>query len=217
MDTHALIFDLDGTVLNNELQYGKAFRKVLERLGVHTDKKYPHTSGIGVKENWPILIEQYGIDTELSYEQLEKMTRSEYADFFDEVDLQPGFRDFIDASRGMGYLTALATSNIWMTVEKVFDIFPIAECFDVVTTGEEVLDKKPDPSIFLLTSQKLGVEPSECIVFEDAQSGIKAAIAAGMAAVALARDAEAREQLQDADMVIEDFTDISVKDFTLDQ
>lgn len=207
---------MDGTVLDNEKQYGKAFKKVLNELGVDVDEEHPHTTGIGVKENWPKLIDKYDIDTDLTHEQLEEKTRKEYWEMFEEVGLQLGFEDFISSCRQMGYLCALATSNIWMTVEKVFDKFEISGYFDVVTTGEEVNEKKPNPSIFMLTAQKLGVDPEECIVFEDAPSGIEAAVAAGMSCVGVARDERIKSRLRSADMIIDDFSEITIDEVDSD-
>lgn len=214
MNKSALIFDLDGTVLDNELQWGKAFNHVLKELGAKIDNKYPHISGIGVKENWPHLLADHRIKTDLSLEELDSKTRSAYKNYDHEVTMQEGFEDFVNLARNMGYLTALATSNIWIMVEDIFDRYNLDRYFDVVTTGEEVEHKKPDPSIFLLTAQKIGVDPKECVVFEDAFSGVEAARSANMAVVVVARDEEFKKEMKKLAniIVISNFSEINLDD-----
>lgn len=209
--TQALIFDLDGTVLDNEDVWGQAFRKVLESLGAEVDLERPHVPGIGVKENWPRLLEKYNVKTNKTAEELDSLTRKNYSEYSDQVALHEGFENFIDSARKMGYLTALATSNIWMNVEDVFDWFDIQGYFDVITTGEEAIEKKPNPSLFLITSQKLGVAPGECVVFEDSPSGISAAKSAGMFCVAITIDVN-NDDISDADIIVEDFSDIKLEE-----
>lgn len=206
MKLSAVIFDLNGTVLADELIWGRAFRKVLADLGRKVEDKYPHTGGIGIDENWPKLLDKYKIKTDKSIEELSEITKNYYLQNIDEIELKKGIVEYISELRQDGILTALATSSTWGTVEKIFDKFNIETLFDCVTTGEEVNIKKPDPEIFMLTANKLGVDPSECVVFEDSQAGIEAAKSAGMKAVGIYRDIEHRKELSKADMVVKDFS-----------
>lgn len=205
MKLSAAIFDLDGTVLANEDKYAKAFKKVLEKLGVNVSAKYPHMSGIGVEENWPGLIKKYNIKTDKAKEELAQETQSEYYKLLNEVSLQKGFEDFVNQLKEDGVRVALATSNTWSVVEKIFDYLPIEKYFDSVTTGEEVDSKKPAPDLFITAAGKLNAKPEECIVFEDSVVGVKAARTAGMKVVGIARDDKYAEKLKDADLVIENY------------
>jgi beta-phosphoglucomutase len=85
----------------------------------------------------------------------------------------------------------------------------LEEIFETMTTGEEVKFKKPDPETFLLTAQKLGVDPENCLVIEDTEAGIKAAKAAGMKVVAIARDSKHAKLLENARKVIYDYKELS--------
>jgi len=78
-----------------------------------------------------------------------------------------------------------------------------------MTTGEEVKHKKPDPEIFLLTAQKLGIDPENCLVIEDTEAGIKAAKDAGMSVMAIARDNKHAKLLEKARKVIYDYGELS--------
>jgi len=205
----AVIFDLDGTVLDNEDEYGIAFKKMLSRLGKKTDSEFPHTQGIGMEENWKKLIPKYKIKTKKSIKQLSKETQEIYLKMLSRVTLKEGVRSFIENIKDSGILVALATSNTWPTVEKVFDALDLEDTFEIMTTGEEVEFKKPNPETFLLTAQKLGVDPGNCLAIEDTEAGIKAAKAAGMKVVAIARDSKHAKLLEKAEKVIYDYGELS--------
>ncbi|RLC30550.1 hypothetical protein DRH13_04175 [Candidatus Woesebacteria bacterium] len=205
----AVIFDLDGTVLDNEDEYGIAFREVLSKLGEKTDSEFPHIQGIGVEENWRRLIPKYKIKTKKSIEELSKETQKAYLKILSRVTLKEGVTDFVKDLKDSGIFVALATSNTWPTVEKVFGALDLEGIFDTMTTGEEVRLNKPDPEIFLLTAQKLGVDPKNCLVIEDARAGIKAAKDAGMKVVAIARNSKHAKLLKEAKKVIYDYGELS--------
>jgi beta-phosphoglucomutase len=212
MKLSVVIFDLNGTVLSDEDEYGEAFSKVLKGLGVSVSAKYPHVSGIGVEENWPIFIKKYSIKTNKTIQDLTVETQKEYFKLIGRVTLREGFEEFVDELKGKGVKIALATSNSWNFVEKIFDKFDIEHFFDCITCGEEVRYKKPDPEIFELTKNKLMVDPSGCLVIEDSQAGIKAAKEAGMKVVAVARDRKYMKLLKNADKIITDFTKLKFSD-----
>jgi HAD superfamily hydrolase (TIGR01509 family) len=205
----AVIFDLDGTVLANEDEYGAAFATVLRELGAKVTSKYPHVGGIGVKENWPGLLKKYKIKTKKSLDELTRKTQREYLEQLSHVYPKDGFEVFIKDLKGSDIPIALATSNEWFMLEKTFEKIPIEKYFDVITTGDEVASKKPAPDLFLETAEKLGVEPSECLVFEDSGSGIEAANKAGMRAIAIARDDEHAKSLEKASLVIRSYWEVS--------
>lgn len=208
MKIAAVIFDLDGTVLDNEDEYGASFKKVLESLGAKVETDYPQTGGIGVKENWSLLLARYKVKTSKSMEALAQATQEEYLKLLDKVTLKEGFEEFVKSLREEGIKVALATSNGWWIVDEVFEKLSLERFFDAVTTGEEVEYKKPDPDLFLVTAGKLGVVPGECLVIEDAPSGIKAAKKAGMRVVAIARDEGHARTLRGADKVVSGYNEL---------
>lgn len=205
----AVVFDLDGTVLDNEDEYGLAFRKVLRSLGKRVDLKYPHTTGIGVKENWPLLLSKYRIKTRKSIEELTVQTQDAYLKLLSRVNIKKGFKDFVSGLRNSGMAIALATSNAWWITDEVLTELKLEDFFDVTTTGEEVDYRKPNPDLFLLTARKLGVETGECLVIEDSEAGIEAAHAAGMKVVGIARDKKHARSLKEADLVIYNYNQLS--------
>jgi HAD superfamily hydrolase (TIGR01509 family) len=205
----AVIFDLDGTVLANEDEYGAAFASVLRSLGAKVTSEYPHVGGIGVKENWPGLLKKYKVKTKKTIDELARQTQKEYLRQLTKVHPKDGFEVFIKDLKAAKIPIALATSNEWYLLEETFAKINIEKYFDCITTGEEVVSKKPAPDLFLKTAGKLGVEPSECLVFEDSESGIRAAYLAGMRVVAIARDEGHAKSLQKADLVIDSYWEVS--------
>lgn len=202
MKIFAVIFDLNGTILEDEDEYSRAFRKVLKSLGVKVTDEDSHIKGIGVRENWPVLIKKFDIKTDKTLDQLTKETQDAYLSELTGVTVRTGFEDFVGKLKESGIMVALATSNTWEVVDEVLNKTSLGGVFDIITTAEEVIDNKPDPEIFTLTADKLGVERKECLVIEDADSGIEAAHRAGMRVIGIG-DAEG------ADFNVKDFSEIT--------
>ena len=209
MLTKATIFDLDGTVLDNEEVYGKAFKDVLEKLGVDVDDEFEHVGGIGVEENWPIFISKYKIKTKKSTPQLALETQDAYLKNLESVQTTEGFEDFAEDLKENGIIVTLATSNTWPIVDKTLRKLNLESIFENITTAEEVKNKKPDPDLFLVAAEKLGIPPADCLVFEDSKAGIEAAKRAGMKVVGIYRDEESLKLIDKADLKITDFNQIS--------
>jgi HAD superfamily hydrolase (TIGR01509 family) len=205
----AIIFDLNGTLLDDELVYGKAFNKVLKSLGIESHAEYPHKTGIGVKANWKLFIEKYKIKTKKSLEELTRETQDAYLDNINDLEIRGGVTDFLQDLRESGIKVALATSNSWEVADAVLNQIGLFGEFDVVTTSDEVIFNKPDPDIFLTTADKLDIERTECLVIEDSEAGIMAAHRAGMKVIAIARDEAHAEELSGADLVVENFSEIT--------
>ena len=108
----------------------------------------------------------------------------------------------------------MATSNTWDIVENIFDYLHIEKYFDSVTTGEEVSFKKPEPDIFLVALDKMGIEPERCLVFEDSESGIEAAKGAGMKVIGIYRDNKHLKTLNNADLLKDSFDKISLEEIS---
>lgn len=215
MKIRAVIFDLNGTVLADEYVYGAAFREVLRKLGEHIDSKYPHIGGIGVAENWPRLIQKYNIKTNKTIQELSRETQDAYLENIDKIELKKGILEFIEDLKNNGIKVGLATSNNWWVVEKVFDKMDIEDLFDSVTTGEEVIHKKPSPQIFTIAAGKLGIDPEACVVIEDSKAGVEAAHAAGMKVIGISRNKKHAKLLKEAEFIFDEcYPDLQDLDIT---
>ena len=130
----------------------------------------------------------------------------EYLQTLSEKDILPGVQEFLEAARAKGYRTALgsASKNAVFILEKL----KLSESFDAVIDGNKVSKAKPDPEVFLNGAAALGLAGCDCIVFEDAAAGIKAAHAGGMRAVGIGKP----EILSEADYVIRGFEKITIEE-----
>ncbi|HEX6976784.1 MAG TPA: HAD family phosphatase [Patescibacteria group bacterium] len=212
MKIELVIFDMDGTIIDDEKQYKNAFKTVLESLGGVPDDSFHLLGGVGVEKEWPRLLEKYHIQTDKKPEELAALTQEEYLKHIEEVTLRDGFLDFLNELKEKSIKTALATSNNWSIVDAIFKKFSLENVFDIVTTAEEVVELKPSPDLFLLTARKDDIDPKNCIVIEDAPSGIKAAQEAHMKVVAIADEAKGGDApLMDANMVVWSYNELDVK------
>lgn len=203
------IFDLNGTILDDEDNYNIAFNKVLKTLGVDTSKMIPHVRGIGVKENWDIYLKNFNIETTKTPEMLAAETQKEYLSLLSEVSVKPGFDEFAERLKDSGVHLALATSNTWEVTMDILERIDLTDVFESITTSEEVRFNKPDPDIFIVAADKIGAERSECLVIEDAESGVEAAHRGGFKVIAIAHEEKDEKNLEKADLVVEGFAEIT--------
>ncbi len=215
MKLSAVIFDLNGTILDDEDEYGRAFAEVLKTVGVEVESNFPHTRGIGVKENWPIFRAKYKFNSDKTDEQLALETQEAYLRQISNISVRPGFDDLLETLKENNIHVALATSNTWEVTDKILDIIGLTGEFEIVTTSEEVVLNKPDPEIFTVTADKLGVEREDCLVIEDAGAGVTAARQAGMKVVAIVDEEKITPELEKADKIVESFSDIKFKEIEL--
>ncbi len=176
----AVIFDLDGTITDNEGDWEEVFRRVWEEYSGARwiEKKWLHVVGMGMVPNWRRLVKDEVIVQKLAARTFE-LYKEKVADR-GEVRVREGMVEAVEKARELGWLTALCTGSSWNTVEEELEQLGLYLAFDITTTGEEVLAQKPDPEIYILTAQKLGVDFRECLVVEDSVSGVEAGAAAGM-------------------------------------
>lgn len=205
-----VIFDLDGTVLDNEDVYGKAFAAVFTKYKVPLiDGKFPHIPGIGMENNWKQLKEKYHELKAITVVQLVHETQNEYHDRIKDVIVRPGFYELHGALKEEGVVMALATSNNWWLVEDELEDLDLHRYFETITTGEEVYERKPAPDIFVLTARKIHAEPEDCVVIEDSAAGLSAGKSAGMKVVMIKNMHNANVDFSKSDLVVEGFFDLN--------
>lgn len=216
----AVIFDLDGTVIDNEKDWEAAFAAVADKEGLMmpdvklTVNGWWHEPGLGIERNWKSVlhsVKREAADTEVR--RLSDLTRREYLKGCEGKDVvtKSGIVEAVEFAKSKGWQTALCTGSTWIIAEKELEALGLQLAFDVTTTGEEVLMSKPDPEIYLLTAQKLGVEPDECLVVEDAVAGARAALEVEMKVINLVSEYATEEELRGigVDFMISDFAELT--------
>jgi beta-phosphoglucomutase family hydrolase len=197
----ALIFDLDGVVVDSMPMHTLAWLRYLEQLGVPGKEIAAHMHG---RRNDEIVREFVGPDAP---DQVIADHGAAKERLFREMmgedlvrSLVPGVADFLSQTEGLP--VALATNAEPANVDFVLDGTNLRRWFQVIADGSQVRNAKPAPDIYLAAGARLGVAPRNCIVFEDSPAGIAAARAAGMRVVGILSHAETLEHV-----------DISVRDF----
>ncbi|MCC6806072.1 MAG: beta-phosphoglucomutase family hydrolase [Deltaproteobacteria bacterium] len=211
----AALFDLDGTLVDNMRYHFAAWRKTAAALGVTLDDRTIQREFAGKKndEIIPIVLGRAASPAEIANIAWQK--ESAYRDAYAaHVALVPGALALIDALRARGMKTAIASAAPPENRAMVLDALMLRARFDAIAGGEECKRGKPWPDIFLLAAERVGVAPAECVVFEDAVLGVKAAVAAGAVVVGVTTVEPAHALLgAGARMTIKDFVDAALSAF----
>jgi len=201
----AIIFDLDGTLIDNEGVYDRAFCAVLKKRSISCEEVV-HIPGIGVTENWQRMVKNIGIQERP--EDLARETQEFYLEHLKEVKVRSGVREIMYYLKDRGIKKILATSNTGDVANIVVGTLGIGHHFDSKTFGDEVQRKKPAPDLFLRAIEKERLNPKQVIVVEDSASGVEAAREGGFTAVALKTDWFTRAQLHRANHTVDNFRQI---------
>ena len=208
-EVKAAIFDLDGTLLDNNKVHLDAWKKYLKDNGMEiSDEDFKkNISGRTNRDavNHIYKKEMPEEEAEKHYLKKEEIYRQMY-----EKDITPiaGLQNFLEELSKHNIIMAIATSGIQVNIDFMFEHVPIKKYFKKIIKGKDVTKGKPDPEIFIKAAEALGMPAESCIVFEDSMAGVKAGKAAGMKVVALTTSHPA-EELNEADMVIKDYTSIT--------
>lgn len=205
----AVIFDMDGVIINSEPLHHKVEREIVEELGGKlSDEEVASFVGTTDYNMWSKIKKKFNF--KLSVEELIEMKKERFMKEIDEIQLVPNFMDFMLSLYKKGYLMAIASSNNRKIVDTIVNKFQLYKYMKFIISGEEVKRSKPDPEIFLTAAKKMNVTPSDCIVIEDATNGVKAAKAAGMKCIGLKNTDTGKQDLSEADLIIENFNELSL-------
>jgi beta-phosphoglucomutase family hydrolase len=213
--TSGFIFDMDGTMIDNMRFHTEAWVKLLAEssLEVDTEEFIRHSSG---KPTHELLQEMFG-DRMSEEERRQFAQRKEilYRDIY-RPHLKPieGLIPFLAKASEQGILLALASSARRANIEFVLRGLDLEGMFQIIVDSSEVKQGKPDPEMFLLAARRLDLPPDQCIVFEDAIAGIRAAASAGMKTVVMATQLSESEARQFPNVIafLNQYTDFSPED-----
>jgi beta-phosphoglucomutase len=215
--TKGLIFDMDGTLVHNMHFHQQAWLAFLEQHGIRvTDAEFHEKNAGTILEVVPKFFE--GLTDRDEIIRLGRQKEALYRDLYrPHVKPLPGLREFLEAARDGGIKLALATAADQPNIDFTLEELGLTAHFDAITGAEEVKKGKPDPEVFLISARKLGLTPTECIVFEDSHVGIRAGLAAGMPVIAMATT-HTREELKERPLlaILDDYAMIRNADLNPD-
>jgi HAD superfamily hydrolase (TIGR01509 family) len=181
-----LIFDMDGVITDTEALHTEAERLACEHYGWQVPQaEWGNFKGRTAEAIFGYLIEHFG-DARVPVEEVVQLKTAKYLELARAgVPAMPGALAFIAAARPRFERLALSTSSVTPVQRLVFDRFGLDPYFDAVTTGDQLRHGKPHPEAYLVAAERLGLAPADCLVIEDSDSGVRAALAAGCDVVGL--------------------------------
>jgi beta-phosphoglucomutase len=208
MAIKAVIFDMDGVIVNNHEFHFKAWMEFADKYGFELNEEI-YKEQFNGKTNRDLFrmifddptdeeIEEYSNEKEEMYREL----------YYDEMAVHTGLLDFLSALKRLRLPIALATSAPTENVDWILDNLQLRPVFDVVVDGSMVDNGKPDPEIYRTVCDKLEINPSDCLVFEDSRAGIESAKEAECMVVGMATSHDKWEIEDLVEHVIYDFTEV---------
>ncbi|MFA5084218.1 MAG: HAD family phosphatase [Candidatus Paceibacterota bacterium] len=208
----AVIFDMDGVLINSTKYIWKSFNILLKDSGVHfSDKDIKKYLGFSLRDKLELWKKDYGIGDYNLEEFSRKAGKMELEFMKKELHPNEDLDRFLNELKDNGIKLAVATSSLRWRAEKILEVLQIKEFFDAIVTAEDVKNHKPSPDIFLEAAKQLDENPENCVVFEDAVNGIEAAKKGNMKAIAMKTEFHSRKELKNADLIIDDFSEINLK------
>lgn len=208
----AVIFDMDGVIVDSEEFWVKAEKEVFTSLGVDVTTEYSElTRSMTTLEVTKFWFNKYPWQ-DVAFNVVEQMVVSRVIEFIEKEDCKiSGVKEVIEELRSRKFRIGLATNSPLRIIPAVLQKFEIAHLFDAVSSAEFEENGKPHPAIYLTTAAKLNIPPDNCIAIEDSYSGMLAARRAGMKVIAFTNGNN------DIDFDIADYKISNFADFNIDK
>lgn len=204
-----LIFDLDGVIVTTEHNHFVAWKRTADQLGIpFTEKENESIKGLSRIDSLKTILEMGNVS--LPQEEIEILLLEKnnfYRDSIAELsrkDLLPGVLDLLNQAKEQNIPMAVGSAS--RNAVFIISLLELDDYFVTIIDGNKVKDPKPHPEVFLNAAAALGLKPADCIVFEDADSGIKAAKAGGFFAIAVGNPSIANL----ADLYLNDLTEFKL-------
>ncbi len=207
----AVIWDMDGVIADTALYHLKAWQEVFRERGVNfTGEDFRHTFG---QRNDTIIKSVLG--GEIAQHEIDAIANAKEESFRRRIKQKlkplPGAIELMTSLKKRGFQMALASSAPIENIQLVIKTIGINDYFQSIICDKDVTEGKPSPQVFLLAAERLGVEPGDCVVIEDAVVGVTAAKRAGMRCLAVA-GTHSRHSLEEADRIADTLEAVSAND-----
>lgn len=208
----ALIFDMDGVIVESEPIHEKAEMEVCREFGMEVSKsEWDGFRGKKLEDIFSYASQKYGTGNEPIERMIERKIELYLSYALQEMKMVEGVYEFLEKLKdSQKYAYALTTSGRRVQQDKILEKFNLTDFFQTMVTAEDVKNGKPHPEPYAITVKKLSMQPEECLVIEDSDNGILSAKAAGCLACGITTSFS-REHLNSngADMVVVDFYELA--------
>lgn len=189
MKYRGVIFDLDGVIVFTDQFHYRAWKAIADEMGIYFDEEINNRlRGVSRMDSLEIILEHYQ-GKPLSVEEKQELA-SKKNDIYRKLlgtmtpqSVSGEVRETLSALKSRGVMIALGSSS--KNARYILERVNLLDAFDKISDGNNIVKSKPDPEVFLKAANFLGLKPQECLVVEDAEAGIDAAIAGGMHPVAI--------------------------------
>lgn len=184
----AIIFDLDGVVVSTDNCHYEAWKQLADEEGIYFDRTInERLRGVSRMESLEIVLEkaekEYSNDEKLEMAERKNGYYKEKIKLLDTSAILDGALEFINKAKETGLKVAIGSSS--KNTIAILNQVKCIELFDAIADGNDIQNSKPAPDVFLVAAEKLGIAPEECMVVEDADAGVEAALAANMDVLAV--------------------------------
>ncbi|XEC97273.1 HAD family hydrolase [Paenibacillus tarimensis] len=210
----ALIFDMDGVIIDSEPMHVDVDLVTSEYFGIAVTKEhFEEFVGMTNPEMWNILKQRYHLPQPVS--EIIDYQLSLKINVLKAADMEPidGIKELIHELREHNIPCAIASSSPRKFIEEVLLKFNMTHLFQRIVSGEEVAHGKPAPDVYIEAASQLGVDARSCVVLEDSKNGIAAAKAAGMKCIGYDNPNSGNQSLLEADIIVRSIRDIRVEEF----
>ena len=208
---HAIIFDLDGTIIDSEPLHTEAVLRILQERGIRLDPKELNAYiGISSSVMWSEMKNRFSLEE--SIEELRAVQNRRNMEMLNKTRsiMVPGVLDLLKDIKKQKLSTAIASSSSKKDLDAVVEKYSLARYFDYLVSGEEVPRGKPSPDVFLRAAELLQVEPESCIIIEDSDNGLAAARAAGIPSIGFRNPNSGCQSLSLADRIVNNIGEVTV-------
>lgn len=207
MAEFAVIWDMDGVLVDSTKNIWESFSKLLKPHGIQfSDEDIKKYLGLSLRDQIASWKERWGVELEL--EKFSKQAGEAELEVM-EKKANKNLSKLLNELRKNKVPMGIGTSSLRWRAEKIIELLGIKDYFSVLISAEDITKHKPNPDIFLKVAEKLSIKPENCVVIEDAASGIEAAKRGNMKAIGYLTKYHKKSELRMADLIIEDFSEIS--------
>ena len=205
----AVIWDMDGVIVDSKMCHYIAWKKTLEKYGWDfSEESFSNTFGM---TNDQVIMDVTGgtVDQDTILRIADEKDGYFRQIVVKEAGFVNGVQSWLQEFKLSGIKQAVASSGSWDNINTILNALKIRSSFDALVSGEDSASK-PDPAVFLLAAEELGIAPAHCLVVEDAIAGVQAAAAAGMKCLALTTTNPA-SRLSQADLILPDPSELTAE------